>query len=221
VAESFRTIGLLEQQLLFSPYQSSERSLLLGFLHYTGGSLPQDYAMALGCFREAAAAGSVWAEHALGVMHESGHGVDKNLQNAIEWYGRAAQKDHVPAICALALIYKFGPDEFRDQSKAIGLLDVAARAGSSLAALELADSFERGLGTAPDADAARGWYFRAAELSDESTAAAHAALATIYRTGRLGVPRDEEKAERWYTSSQDFLKKIQLLVRREQQGQQT
>ena len=203
-------INQLRLQLLFGSQESAERSFLLGFMYYAGLGVPQDYGRALSHFAKAADLGSAWAEHSIGLMYEAGKGVEKNLNTAIDWYGRASARGHVPATCALGLIYKFGPDGLRDQSQALKLFEQAASAGSCMAALQLADSLERGLGSEPSESVARDWYFRAAEFSDESTAAAHAAIATLYREGRLGLGIDPIKAEEWASSSQKFLEALDV-----------
>lgn len=203
-----KTNQLKLQILNASSQESVERSFLLGFMHYAGLGIPQDYGRALVHFRQAAALGSAWAEHSIALMYEAGKGVEKNLASAIEWYRRAANRGHVPAICALGLIRKFGPPGIRDYSQALTFFEQAAKAGSSMAALELADSLERGLGAKPQASEARMWYFRAAEFSDEATPAAHAAIATLYREGRLGLARDPIKAEEWTASSERLLKTL-------------
>jgi TPR repeat protein len=141
-------------------------------------------------------------------MYETGKGVERDFTAAIDWYGRASKSGHVLATCALGLIYKFGPDHVRNQSDALKFLERAAAGGSSMAALQFADSLERGLGTSPNESAARDWYFRAAQLSDESSAATHAAIATLYREGRLGLGVDPVKADEWAASSQRLLEKL-------------
>jgi TPR repeat protein len=109
-------------------------------------------------------------------------------------------------MCALALILKFGPDGMRDQRRAVELFKGAAEAGNSMATVQLADSIERGLGTEADESLARQWYFRAAQLNDEFAAAAHAAIASLYREGRVGLVVDPQKAEEWSTSSSKLLR---------------
>ena len=203
-------INQLKLQLLFGSQGSVERSFLLGFMHYAGLGVPQDYGQALSHYEKAANLGSAWAEHSIGLMYEAGKGVEKNLKTAIDWYSRASARGHVPATCALGLIHKFGPDDLRDQSQALKFFEQAANAGSCMAALQLADSLERGLGSGPSESAARDWYFRAAQLSDESTAAAHAAIATLYREGRLGLGIDLIKAEEWASSSRKLLEALGL-----------
>jgi TPR repeat protein len=137
-------------------------------------------------------------------MYETGKGTEKSLRVALEWYRRAAERGHLPATCAVALILKFGSEELQDHSEAAKLFQQAAESGSSMGALQLADCLERGFGVPVDKAAARKWYFRAAELKDESTGAAHAAIATLYRMGRLDLPVDGQKAEEWAKSSRDI-----------------
>ena len=196
----------LSLQLLRSRQESPERIFLLGFLHYAGVGVRQDYTAALKHFVDAGEHGLSWAEHAAGFMYETGKGTEKDLRAAIVWYRRAADRSHAPALCALALILKFGPDDLRDQPQAFDLFTRAAGLGNCMAALQAADSLERGLGVERDEAAARDWYFRAAEISDESTAAAHAAVASLYRDGRLGVSVDSSKAEQWAESSRNLLR---------------
>jgi len=178
-------------------------------MRYAGLGGPQDYAAALHHFTSAAEGGQPWAQHALGFMHETGKGTEKSFNSAIEWYKRAAERGLVPAICAVALILKFAPEGIRNYAEAAKLFRRAAEAGNCMAALQLADCLERGFGVAVDRVAAREWYLRAADLKDESTAAAHAAIAALYRTGRLDFPVDARKADEWTKSSQQLLQALQ------------
>lgn len=208
-SDNTRASDQLRRQLLFRDDEEfPERSFLLGFLHYAGLGVSQDYLAALSHFTRAAEGNLPWAEYAVGYMYETGKGVQKDLGSAIAWYRRAGRRGHASALCALGLILKFGPDEIRDQREAFDLFMQAAKAGSCMAALQIADSLEHGVGIGRDEHSAKEWYFRAVDISDESSAAAHAAMASLYREGRLGVPIDMTKAEEWAKSSRSLLRDL-------------
>src|SRR5262245_29033557 len=69
-----------------------------------------------------------------------------------------------------------------------------AKAGDAQAQTYVGEIFEKGLGLAPDYEAAATWYRRAA---DQGWAPAQINLGQLYELGR-GVPRDPAQAIAWY-----------------------
>lgn len=75
-----------------------------------------------------------------------------------------------------------------------------AEAGDPEAQTYVGETFEKGLGTAPDYAAAADWYLRAAE---QGFARAAINLANLFEQG-LGLEKDREMARFWYRAASDF-----------------
>ena len=63
----------------------------LGFMHYQGECTEQDYTEALKWFEKAAEQGLPGAMMTLGMMAESGQGMDPNPELAQQWYQKATE----------------------------------------------------------------------------------------------------------------------------------
>ncbi len=81
-----------------------------------------------------------------------------------------------------------------DYRSALAVWMSAAEAGDASAQTNVGEIFERGLGGAPNYEAARIWYERAAAQGDTR---AQFALGTLYEQG-LGVPKSQLEALNWY-----------------------
>jgi TPR repeat protein len=76
--------------------------MTIGILYTHGGDgLPQDYEKAIGLFRKAAEQGDADAFYNLGWAYENGLGVARDRQQAIEWYSKAAGRNHALALGSL------------------------------------------------------------------------------------------------------------------------
>ena len=53
-------------------------------------------------------------ELGLGILYANGHGVEKDLQAAADWYQKAAEKGNASAQLALALMYLSGQGVEKD-----------------------------------------------------------------------------------------------------------
>ncbi|KAI8888324.1 HCP-like protein [Backusella circina FSU 941] len=67
-----------------------------------------DYTKAEEWYLAASNKGDARADYRLGIMHELGRGVEKNLRVAMKYYKRASIKENSNAICRLAYIYLSG-----------------------------------------------------------------------------------------------------------------
>jgi len=114
-----------------------------------------------------------------------------DLVSARRWYSAAAAQDDAGAELALGLMVRNGEGGPRDPEAAVRWLERAAEHGSAEAMFHLGNIFAEGEGAPRDLARARAWYERAA---DRGLPAALQTLGMAYRTGDLGLPRDEEKA---------------------------
>ncbi len=66
----------------------------------------QDYKKAFKYYEIAAEQDNIFAQNSLGYMYQYGNGVTVDLDEALVWYTRAADGDHIPSINNIATIYE-------------------------------------------------------------------------------------------------------------------
>ena len=104
----------------------AEAQLLLGFLHYNGEGVAQNYGTAFRWFRKAADQGDVRSQAQLGVMYENGQGVPQDFGAAASWYSKAADLGYGLAQNSLGLMYAIGQGVKQDYERAHMWLNLAA-----------------------------------------------------------------------------------------------
>ncbi len=87
--------------------QDAEEAFQLGYKYYRIGGLENDK-KAVEYFLKAANAGHAEAQYRLGLCYRYGWGVNKDLQKAREWYGKAVVQAYPPARDALASMNRNG-----------------------------------------------------------------------------------------------------------------
>ncbi len=146
----------------------------------------RDAAIAL--YRRAAAAGDLRAMVSLGLLHETGDGVPRDLDAAIRLYEQAAEAGSPDAAINLAVALFEGRGVERDVARAIGLFERASAAGSAIATFNLGVLEDRGI--AQTGRSALDLFLRAAREGEPN---GYRAAATLLDEGR-GVPRDAARA---------------------------
>jgi TPR repeat protein len=101
----------------------------LGVMYFSGEGVPQDYALAYKWTRMAAEQGHINAQYNLGTLFYNGLGMrsevfthwplvlifnQSNLEEALKWYGNAAEYDHGEAQYNLATMYEQGEGVAQD-----------------------------------------------------------------------------------------------------------
>ena len=101
----------------------------LGVMYFSGEGVPQDYALAYKWTRMAAEQGHINAQYNLGTLFYNGLGMrselftrwplvlifkQSNFEEAIKWYGYAAENDHGEAQYNLATMYESGEGVAQD-----------------------------------------------------------------------------------------------------------
>jgi len=128
---------------------------------------------ALTWYRKAAQQGDAGGEYGVGTMFLSGEGVGRDAAQAYSWFLRAAERQHGPAVIALASAYlgaeKGGLPPGLDKDRAAQWLRKAA-ALEHLPALDALASAYRtgGFGISPDAAQAEQYASRAAAIRSKS-----------------------------------------------------
>src|ERR1700740_1574553 len=62
----------------------------IGRLYAHGRGVPQDYAKAMGWYRQAAAQGNLWAINNIGRLYQNGLGVSQDYGVAVQWFRLSA-----------------------------------------------------------------------------------------------------------------------------------
>ncbi len=124
------------------------------------------YLTALALATPIAEAGDPAAQALLGVLHETGSGIKKDLSKAADWYALAAEQNDIGAALHLAQIYLEGNGVPQDKARAADLFEKAAEAGKPTALYNLALLYQEGEARPRDEQKARDLLMQAAQLND-------------------------------------------------------
>jgi TPR repeat protein len=122
----------------------------------------------LAALRSQAEQGDAWAQLNLGAAYDNGLGVERDVEQAIHWYRKAAEQGLVEAQFNLAHILV---DEDISATAAAQWMAKAAAQGMVDAQYLMGVIFAEGIGVAPDDNEARRWLQRAAAQGQEEAAA--------------------------------------------------
>lgn len=189
----------------------------LARLHDLGyDSLPVDSARSTLLYRMAAESGSAKAMNYLGFRYFKGEFVDKDLDSALYWLGKAVEAGDPGAANNLGYLYASGMSVEQDFVKAREWFGKAADAGIHAAESQLADLYCEGLGGETDTVAALELYTRAMtggiseaaikratilrNLSDRGDTRAMALLGDAYSRGE-GVAYNHALATEYFLRS--------------------
>ncbi|HEV3113306.1 MAG TPA: tetratricopeptide repeat protein [Candidatus Binataceae bacterium] len=145
---------------------------------------------AIRMLKQYAAQGDALSQGKLGLLYETGAGVQQDPAEALKWYQKAADQGDQTAHCNIGVMYFSGAGVPKDIDEAIKWFRKGADLGSALAMNNLGEVYSRALGVAQDYPEAFKWYRKAAHLGH---APAMYKLALLYGTGR-GAPRDNVQA---------------------------
>ncbi|WP_282605554.1 tetratricopeptide repeat protein [Pelagibius sp. Alg239-R121] len=175
-----------------------------------------DLSAAVEVWTEAGEAGDARAQYNLGVLHDRGLGVERNLQSALKWWRRAALQEHRSAQhnIALTLIERGAA---ADLSEAVGWLEKAASAGFVRSQYSLGKMYETGFGVAADENRA---FHLISQAAEGGLVSAQYSLGKIYRDGR-GAEADPVLAAQWFARSaeQGYAKAQSRLATRYRTGE--
>ena len=161
---------------------------------------PQYPLKAFEWFMVAAKQNHTEAEYYVGLYYQNAKGVPQNIEQAIQWYERAAIKENKNALYHLAMILI--KQERKDFVTVAKLLEKAAKLDHPNAQYNLAVMYQKGDGVEQDMQKALFWYEKAAEAN---LAIAQYNLGMIYFEGSI-VEKNEEKAkELWQKAANQGL----------------
>ncbi|OPY97115.1 hypothetical protein A5906_37325 [Bradyrhizobium sacchari] len=136
-------------------------------LHYQlGRSLfaARDYTGAMASYRAASELGNPRALYELGLMYDSGNGVEKDPERARFYFEMAAERKVAPALVSLGLQQERGVGAASDPAKAYAFYRRAADLGDATAINRMGELAEKGLGTRQDLKLARALYQKSAAM---------------------------------------------------------
>lgn len=125
-----------------------------------------DYAVAILCYRLAAERGNAEAQHNLGLLYESGLGVEQNYREAAQWYRQAAEQGDADAQASLGVLHETGDGVAQNYAEAAQWYRKAADQGDASAQNNLGWLYETGHGVTRSKTEALKWYRQAAVQGD-------------------------------------------------------
>jgi TPR repeat protein len=120
--------------------------------------------------RAAAEAGDVRAMYALGIIYDTGSGVEPDYTEGFMWFERSAKGGHAPAQAKMGLMYLYGWQIRRDVAEAARWYELAARRGDVRSQVQISSMYARGQGVEQDLVAAYTWLGVAARAGDAQAA---------------------------------------------------
>lgn len=153
-------------------------------------------------YYNSAHAGDDEAMRRLAVCYQTGTGTDKNIDEAITWYGKSAKLGNAEAQYDIGTLYRDGIGFSQDSSEAAYWFRKAASNGNVKAMIETGRAFLEGRGVLQDDVIASEYFWRAGA---RGSAEGQYAYATMLRDGR-GVKADRHKALKWFdmAASQNY-----------------
>ncbi len=125
-----------------------------------------DYATALAEWQPLADGGDANARFGLGLMYANGFGVPLDDDQALKWYGLAAEQGHGEAQCNLAVMYSNGWGVPQSDAEAMKWYELAAGNGVVAAQVSLADAYLMGFAVPASKTEAYKWLTIAIEHGD-------------------------------------------------------
>jgi TPR repeat protein len=138
--------------------------------------------------------GNAEAQYDLAVIYENGSGVTADVKEAVKWFVKAANQDHLAALNQIGVMFYRGDGLAQDYEEARKVFTSAAEKGSSTAALNVGKMHRYGQGGSRDYAQAIKWFRRGADAQEQFCMLS---LADMYEKGQ-GIPQDYVEAHKWY-----------------------
>ena len=162
----------------------------------------KNFETAIKWYTKAGEQGHAGAQCYLGLCYESGEGVTKDMQKAVEWYTKAAEwymkaaeQGDAEAQYGLGWCYYYGKGVPQNHTEAVKWYTKAAKQGHASAQYCLGICYYNGKGVPQNHTEAVKWYTKAAE---QGHASAQNNLGYRYYNGE-GVTQNYTEAVKWYT----------------------
>jgi uncharacterized protein len=156
----------LTKMRVFNVGDPADRTLLgLSYIHEASNQ--RDYDMARGMFEIAASENNAHALHCLGVMHDIGHGVQVDKEEAARWFSLSAKHGFIDAQYRIGMIYLNGDGIQPNYKEALYWLKMAADQGDVNSQYSLGFVYRDGRGVRKDNVLTYMWWNLAAEQQDK------------------------------------------------------
>jgi TPR repeat protein len=162
-----------------------------------------DYPTALRLMRPLAEHGDAVAQHNLGVMYATGHGVPQDYATAASWYRKAAGQGYADAQVKLGKMYDKGQGVPQDQATAMSWYRRAAAQGDGVAPYILGDTYLIGRGVQQDYVTAHMWLNLAAAKGNKDAEKGRDRVATWMTPAQ--VAEAQKAAREWLPTAEDVL----------------
>jgi TPR repeat protein len=149
------------------PNKSVESTETVGSRNVAGGGATEGSEQARK-YENAALAGSATAMRQLGLMYESGAGVNQDYDKARQWFEKGAAHGDPEAMDQIGGLYASGQGVAQDYQVARTWFEKSAVAGSAQGMNNLGWSYYMGYGGARDEQQARQWYEKAIAAGNTS-----------------------------------------------------
>jgi len=154
---------------------------------------PEQYAKAI--------QGDADAQDFIGFVYEQGFDVERNFQEAVKWYRKAADQGYLDSQIKLAKIYsKGGHGLDKNMEESAKWYRKAAEQGDAFAQNKLGMLYGRGRGVTRDYNESMKWFLKAA---NQDNTVAMGNIGYMYENG-LGVEQDYAEAIKWYRKAADM-----------------
>ena len=157
-------------------------------------------ARAAGLFAGAAARGDHEAQYYLGLLYQSGKGVEQDDTAAFNWLLAASEGQFLNAQWELSKAYANGTGTAQNPQQALRWMEESATNGTPEAQYFLGVAYDQGTAIARNPQTAVTWYRRAAEAG---YVAAQRTLGTLYLEATHGQQANAAEAARWLTAAAD------------------
>lgn len=144
--------------------------------------------------RYKAATGDPVAQFEIGSRYADGFGVKPDMQQAVDWYRRAASQGLAPALYRLGSLLEHGRGATQDKPTAAALYEKAAEKGNTKAMYNLGVLHAQGALGEPNFKMAAKWFEKAAQAGIKD---GQFNLAILHARG-MGVTTDLEEAYFWF-----------------------
>lgn len=139
--------------------------------------------------------GDAKAQWELGKAFSQGEfGLEKDQQEAVKWFRKAAEQNFASAQFNLGACYMFGNGVEKEQQEAVKWYLKAAEQNDVWSQFNLGTCYYNGNGVRQDVAEAVKWYRKAAE---QNYVLAQDVMGDLYGSG-IGMPQDLTEAVKWY-----------------------
>lgn len=115
---------------------------------------------------QAAKSGNKDAQYNLGLFYQNGIRVDKDINQALQWYTKAANQNDAGAYLSMGILYYNDEFKIKDIHKAFVNIQKAAELGETLAQSHLCMLYDEGKGVEKNPNLALYWCLKAAVQGD-------------------------------------------------------